>query len=87
MIKAAKPFKNKFWIDSHHQAPVPFPDSLFADDGVFGKAKLISIVDELKTITQSRVSESIRLMPENYLYTLAIHTHMPPHVPYNLTRM
>lgn len=87
MMKAVRPVKNRLWIDAHHQAPEPFAESLFSDDAVFGREKLISIVNELKTTTENRVSESIRLMPENYLYMLAIHTHFPPHVPYHLTRV
>lgn len=81
-----KPFTVE-WLDAEHQSPTPFSESFFADDGKFSKTKLITMIDELKQATEERVADSIRLLPENYVYTLVVNTHMPPHVPHHLYRM
>lgn len=79
-----KPFSNK-WMSQVYIEKPPFPDELFQT--TFSKEKLETLVEALKLATDKEVQESIRLLEEDYTYSVVVTSHKVPHVPVHLSRM
>lgn len=79
-----KPFSNKWMLKVYDEKP-PFPEELFSSQ--FSKPKLETLVAALKQATDKEVSESTRLLEEDYTYSLQVTCHKVPHVSVHLTRV
>lgn len=63
----------------------PFPDELFKT--TFSEKKLGTLAEALKLATDKEVQDSIRLLEEDYTYSIVVTSHKVPHVPVHLSRM
>lgn len=79
-----KPFSNK-WMSQVYAEKPQFPDELF--ETTFSKEKVETLVEALKLATDKEVSDSIRLLEEDYTYSVVVTSHKVPHVPVHLSRM
>lgn len=75
----------KNWLLTVDSAKKPFADELFST--TFSKENLEKLINALKIATESEVSESPRLLKDDYLYSIQIVSHRVPHVPVHLSRM
>lgn len=79
-----KPFSNK-WMSQVYAEKPQFPEELF--ETTFSKEKVETLVEALKLATEKEVSDSIRLLEEDYTYSVVVTSHKVPHVPVHLSRM
>lgn len=76
---------NRKWLEKADQEKTPFSDELMTT--TFGKENVEKLVSACKTATESEVSESNRLLNDDYIYSVQITSHRVPHVPVHLSRM
>lgn len=79
-----KQFSNKWMTQVYAEKP-PFPEELFQT--TFSQEKVETLVEALKLATEKEVQDSIRLLEEDYTYSVVITSHKVPHVPVHLSRM
>lgn len=79
-----KAFSNK-WMSQVYAEKPQFPEELF--ETTFSKEKVETLVEALKLATEKEVSDSIRLLEEDYTYSVVVTSHKVPHVPVHLSRM
>lgn len=79
-----KPFSNKWMAQVYAEKP-QFPEELF--QSTFSKEKVETLVEALKLATEKEVEDSIRLLEEDYTYSVVVTSHKVPHVPVHLSRM
>lgn len=82
---ATSPAYNRKWLEKADQEKTPFSDELMST--TFGKENVEKLVSACKTATETEVSESNRLLNDDYIYSVQITSHRVPHVPVHLSRM
>lgn len=75
----------KNWLLAADSAKKPFAEELFTT--TFSKENIEKSVNALKVATENEVSESPRLLKDDYLYSVQIVSHRTPHIPVHLSRM
>ncbi|KAG4078844.1 hypothetical protein HA402_007394 [Bradysia odoriphaga] len=73
------------WLEDNDKDRKPFSDELFSN--VFSKENIEKLVDVVKNATETEVSQSRRLLPDDYIYSLQITSQRVPHVPVHLSRI
>lgn len=76
---------NRKWLESVDKARESFSDEALTT--TFGKENVEKLVNACKMATESEVSESNRLLTDDYVYSVQITSHRAPHVPVHLSRM
>ena len=83
-VGGVKMYSNR-WMTKVYEEKPPFPEDLFKT--TFSQEKLETIVAALKLATDKEVKDSIRLLEDDYTYSVQITSHKVPHVPVHLSRV
>lgn len=75
----------KDWLTAADAAKTPFAEELFVT--TFSPANLQKLINAAKTATENEVSESTRLLKDDYTYSLQITSHRSPNYSVHLSRM
>lgn len=76
---------NRKWLEKANAEKKPFEEEVMST--TFGKENVNKLVAACKAATESEVSESNRLLNDDYIYSVQITSHRVPHVPVHLSRM
>lgn len=76
---------NRKWLEKANAEKKPFEEEVMKT--TFGKENVEKLVSACKAATESEVSESNRLLNDDYIYSVQITSHRVPHVPVHLSRM
>lgn len=73
------------WLLSVDKQRKPFSDEDF--EQTFSQESVLNKINELKTMTSTKVAASNRLVDEDYMYSVQITSQYRPHLPMHLLRM